>query len=153
METIKIELNFEWDLVYKSPNEFYSFPDKISPYLVENYKRPFIYRWNIFREEPHDLKKIYIGEAINLIRRIKNYIKPGPRQQTSKRINKLLNEFLNQNLKIRLEVLKINYFNFNNLIIIKNNDPEYLKEKYVRRLIEEIMINYYKQKGYKLLNL
>ena len=38
--------------------------------------------------------RVYIGEAVNLQRRMGNYRRPGPRQRTSIRINELLNAHL-----------------------------------------------------------
>lgn len=51
---------------------------------------PGVYRLTLW--ESGVVGRVYVGESVNLARRVRNYVRPGPSQATSLRINELLTE-------------------------------------------------------------
>lgn len=97
-------------------------------------QKPGIYRWKIVKA--NGLTSYYIGEAVNLRRRIRQYCFPGPTQQTSIRINKLLKSELKKRSKISLEFLVLHKLNFGKHILTEID----LSCKHVRLLIENLVL-------------
>ena len=150
MYDVKVDFAYQWKPILIEMDKEYYFPEKITPFMRKTYKHPAIYRWNIFRNEPDDEKLIYIGEAQELFPlRIKGYLKPGPSQQTNKRIKEKFQVYLDKGFKIGLEILRFDNIKIENFALT-NND---LNDKHVRRFIEELMLIIYKQKGFQILNL
>ena len=88
--------------------------------MKKNYRKPAIYRWNVFKEIPNDEKIIYVGEAQELCpQRIKGYLNPGPSQQTNKRIKKKFQTYLDKGFKIRLEMLQFDNIKIEDFTFIK----------------------------------
>jgi len=56
---------------------------------------------------------------------------------------------LNERLKIRLEMLQFDKIKIENFTFINSN----LKDKHVRRFLEELMVIKYRRKGFQILNL
>ena len=81
--------------------------------------------------------------------RINGYLNPGPSQQTNKRIKGKFQTYLDKGFKIRLEILQFDNIKIEDFTFIDND----LKDKHIRRFLEELMIIIYGQKGYKILNL
>ena len=145
-----IEFAYQWKSILMEENKEYHFPEKITPFMTRTYKRPAIYRWNIFRKKPNDKKLIYIGVAQELCpKRINGYLKPGRSQQTNIRIKEKFQGYLGEGFKIGLEIFWFDNIKIGNFSLT-NND---LNEKHVRRFIEELMVIIYKQKGFQILNL
>ncbi|RLI17394.1 hypothetical protein DRO54_11590 [Candidatus Bathyarchaeota archaeon] len=150
MHNIKVEFTYQWIPILKGEDEEYYFPERITSFMRSNYKQPAIYRWNVFRNNSEDEKLIYIGEAQELCpQRINGYLNPGPSQQTNRRTKEMFQDYLSKGLKIRLEMLQFNNIKIENFTLI-NSD---LKDKHVRRFLEELMVIIYKQKGFQILNL
>lgn len=150
IEQIKLALRYSWDPVFVDEANEYHYPMTISSLMKQQYRKSAIYKWNIYKHTPDDIKNIYIGEAAILCpNRIQGYLTPGPSQYTNIRLKKLFNEFVNRKLKIKLEVLNLQYSTLGKTPIL----PEDLSNKYTRRYLEAIFITYYSNKGYKLLNL
>lgn len=150
IEQIKLHLRYSWDLVFRDETNEYHYPMAVSPSMKKQFKKPGIYKWNIYKDSPDDQKKIYIGEAAILCpSRIQGYLTPGSSQRTNIRIKNLFCELINQGLKIRLEVLNLQHSTIGKTPVTKED----LANKYVRRYIEAIMITHYQDKNYTLLNL
>lgn len=150
IEKIKLDLCFFWEPVLVEENQQYHYPMPISLYMKEHYNFSSIYRWDIYEQLPEDKKQIYIGEAEILCpRRIQGYLTPGPSQQTNKRLKEMLQGFLKDGLKIRLEVLRLQRSFIGKIPLV----PSELSSKYVRHCIEALLITNYQNKGYTLLNL
>ncbi len=65
--------------------------------------RPGLYRFTLANQAGRD--RIYIGESDNLRRRLgTNYRNPGPRQQTSRRVNAFLVEHLRGGAEVVLDI-------------------------------------------------
>lgn len=149
IEQIKLHLRYSWDPVFMDETNEYHYPMAISPSMKQQYKKPAIYKWNIYKHSPDDQKKIYIGEATILCpSRIQGYLTPGPSQHTNIRMKNIFSEFINQGLKIRLEVLNLQHSTIGKIPVTQED----LSSKYVRRYIEAIMITHYQNKNYTLLN-
>jgi len=118
--------------------------------MMLRYKRPAIYRWDVHRSVPGDKKIVYIGQAKELCPgRIRGYLAPGPRQETNKRILHLFEGFLQDGLKITLDVCIIGEIEIDRFELI----PMSLGDKHVRLLVESAIIMEHKHKGFSLLNL
>lgn len=150
MNHLHIELDYKWEPVFVNERNCYFFPNPVSSYMRQNYKEPAIYRWNIYRKRLEDEKLIYIGETELLCpRRIYHYLNPGPSQRTNIRLNATLKEYISQGLKVGLDVLHFDNFKVDEFIFTKEN----LEDKQTRKLLEDIMLAYYRAKGFKILNL
>ncbi len=65
-------------------------------------KAPAVYR---IRVRQGKRSSIYVGEAVNLRRRFGNYRRPGPTQETSKRINSRLIQYLRAGAEISVSAV------------------------------------------------
>ena len=105
-------------------------------------KNSAIYKWVIG-------KAIYIGETVNLAKRIRGYIRPGPTQTTNKRIN----SFIEKAKTVEFYVLNISSLKINETEIINSsNQDEVLKDVFIRKLIENYYLVQAKLEGVELLN-
>lgn len=146
---IKADILYEWETVKRDINGDYYFEQDITPYMKKCYGKPCIYRWNIYKNKPEDLKIIYIGETKKLCpNRIKNVLKPGPSQRTNQRLNNDFKRYLDKKYRIRLEVFSIDKMNLSGSEIYEED----LKRPLIRQLIEAMLIDYYQQKGFNMLN-
>ncbi len=148
---IKAEILYAWKPVRSDVNNFYYFPDEITPYMKDNYRNPQVYRWNIYKNRSEDKRIVYIGETKELCpNRIKNVLKPGPSQKTNQRLNNEFKKYcLENNYHIRLEVCSIDKMNLGNRVICQED----LNRDFIRKLIEAMLIEHYQQKGFRLLNI
>lgn len=136
--------------IFSEPGKIYFFPDALTDYMKVKYKFPAIYRWVVLENQDPRIKFAYIGEADSLCpRRINGYLNPGPSQKTNKRIKGNFNELIANNYQIRCELLIIDKLIINN----KRLEKECLSDKYIRKLIENLMIFISHQGGIKLYNL
>lgn len=150
IEQIKLHLRYSWDPVLIDEANEYHYPIAISKPMRQQYKKPAVYKWNVYKHSPDDLKRIYIGEAAILCpTRVHGYLKPGPSQHTNIRMKNMFSEYINQGLKIRLEVLNLQHSTIGKVPVTQED----LANKYVRHYIEAIMITHYQDKDYTLLNL
>lgn len=149
IDQIKLELRYFWEPILSDETIKYHYPMPLSVLMKKKYKKPAIYRWNIYKHTPDDQKLIYVGETELLCpRRIKGYLSPGPTQQTNKRLMKIFGDYIKTGLKISLEVLNIQFTTMNKIPIVEQD----LSNKYTRRLIEAALVVKYQNKGYTLLN-
>ena len=150
VNVLKVRFPFEWEAVLSSETEEYFFPQPVTGYMKRLYKGPAVYRWNIYRNSPADLKLLYVGQAKQLCpHRIQGYLTPGPSQKTNQRIHEKLRAYLEQGLRIRLEVLRFVDLTIGDFALT----TEDMLDKHIRLLIEGLLIAYLKRKGYALLNL
>lgn len=148
-DKIVIGFYYDWIPVLRNEDEIYLFPNALTSFMSRLYKAPAIYRWNIYRETPADARIIYIGEGQRLVPdRIKGYLKPGPSQMTNKRLNARFREFIQNGYKVLLEILRFDEMYLGDSAF-KQSD---LKNKHFRRFLEHMLITYYQQKGYTMLN-
>ena len=106
-----------------------------------------IYRWVIEKES--NIQSIYIGETSLLPRRVSQYLNPAKSQQTNNYINHLFGRFIHeQGYNIKLEKLKIFSCELGDKKITEND----LDDKNMRVLVEHILLVYYENKGFDILN-
>ncbi|MCD4761760.1 hypothetical protein K8R32_02255 [bacterium] len=132
-----------WELLFSNVdmNNFPKIPR-------QKLKKPGVYRWCITKGSS---SIVYIGESVEIGRRIYHYKNPGVRQKTNIRINKLLRDYQSREYALNVHLLEFGGIKFNDDIIIRAKD---LKKKYARLIIENIVIAYYsKVNECKLLNL
>ncbi|MEK7651778.1 MAG: hypothetical protein AAB351_01030 [Patescibacteria group bacterium] len=128
MNTHSLKLNYIWNRII--PN--FSFESWRS--IPSEYMAPGVYRWSITRANGDT--SYYIGESVNLRRRIRNYSVPGPNQMTSLRINKLFKTELKRKSKILLELIDLKELRVDNKVFSKKD----LKSSYTRKLIENLVL-------------
>ncbi len=148
LPTLHTAFEFTWEPILEDGLNAYRFPTKVSKWMRVNLEQPAIYRWVPFRETPGDLGQLYIGETVNLPRRIGNYLNPYPRQQTSWRLNKLFEGFIQEGISISLDVLRFQPFNLGEASISESD----LDDKLIRRFIEHMLASYYRKSGWILIN-
>ena len=146
--TVNIAPEYKWVTVESKPGVPYKFPDAVSPYVSSTWNGPAIYRWLVYQDSPGDMNKLYIGEAELLRRRIYHYLKPGPSQTTNIRLNALFQEERLKGYQITLDVLEFAPCSIDNVSITMDD----LKDKMVRRLLENLLIVYYARSGFTVLN-
>lgn len=150
VNVLKVRFPFKWEAVLSSETEEYFFPQSVTGYMKRLYRGPYVYRWNIYRNSPSDLKLLYVGQAKQLCpHRIQSYLTPGPSQETNQRIHEKLRAYLEQGLRIRLEILRFVELTIGDFALT----PEDMLDKHTRLFIEGLLIVYLRRKGYALLNL
>jgi hypothetical protein len=143
-----ISFFYDWISVKKENEEKYNYPED-RKLIKKEYKRAAIYKWNIYDAKNKNIKKIYIGETVNLYNRVSGYLRPGTTQKTNIRINEIFNENHKKKCKITLDVLYFENMKINNKII----NPTDLIDNDIRKALEHLLIIIYKSKKYELLNL
>jgi hypothetical protein len=145
-----LELACEWKTVNSEPDIPYKFSNGITNHMKKAYyKKPAIYRLVIDDE-------YYVGETVDLYRRIRNYLyapepkynekgKMHPHQQTT---NINLKARLDASINNRIEVLKFDKLQFGD-VIYKITD---LNNNYIRLMVEKIVILDHEANHLKLLN-
>ncbi|OHB72720.1 MAG: hypothetical protein A2W23_04200 [Planctomycetes bacterium RBG_16_43_13] len=146
--------SYKWEAASANGVDSYFFPDEITKYMKEKYRHPAIYRWDIFKDEPDDMKTIYVGETNKLCNRVGQYLKPGKAQQTDKELNKKFHRYIAEGCNVRLEILqfdeiKIGDSTFNYSDISKSEEDF---GKFFRWFVEDLMVVIYKKKGFNVLN-
>lgn len=145
----EVTLQHEWVPAHNAAGRPYLFPEDLSPYFKRHYRRPCIYRWNVFKSQLGDSRKAYVGETELLDRRVYHYLHPGPRQQTNLRLKALFDVELSRGNSIILEIFEFEAFCLNGVSISVAD----LRDKVVRRLIEGIASITLRHQGFELLNL
>ena len=145
MDRLSIEVAFEWEAVRMSEDGEYFFPQPVTKFMRQSYPGPAVYRRNIYKDRPTDRKLVYIGETEKLApNRIRGYLNPGPSQQTNQRLKREFEEYLEQGLNVRLEVLRLGQVTIGDISL----GPDDLQDKHVRQFIEELLITYYTRMGF-----
>ena len=144
---IELTLTYEWEPVLLDQDKQYTFPNNITKFMRDKYNFSGIYRWVVEKET--NIQAIYIGEASLLPRRIYQYLNPGKSQQTNNYINHLFGGFIHeQGYNIKLEKLKIFSCELGDKKITEND----LDDKNMRVLVEHLLLVYYENKGFDILN-
>ena len=143
------KISFDWIPVLREEDEIYFFPNPLTSFMKLLYKSPAIYRWNVYKDNQTDEKVIYVGEGQQLIpNRINGYLKPGLKQMTNKRLNTCFCEYIQNDYKVSLEIIRFDEISIGDLSFNQSD----LNNKYFRRFLEYMLITYYQQKDYNLLN-
>lgn len=144
-----ISFEFQWESLLTSESVNYQFSQNIDKSLAKKiYGKPAIYRWNIFKNEKNDLKKIYIGETINLYKRVYQYNNPGSDQVTNIRMSKIFNDEITKGNQVELEILSFETIRIHNELLTVDD----LKRTSARKFLENLFIVYYKKLGFEIKN-
>jgi hypothetical protein len=108
--------------------------------------KPAVYRWAVFEKQV--LRKVYIGETDNLRRRIREYLNPGPTQHTNRRLNSKFKTYIQKELTVQLEILKINPIYLNNVYLCDDR----LSDQYIRKMMENFTLADSDVTQYEMLN-
>lgn len=105
----------------------------------ENYKNfesvPAVYRWTF---KINDKISVYVGETINLKKRINFYKNPGKTQFTNLHIKE---NYLDKSNDVILEKIKINKFTIDDKnILLDITQEKLLENSYYRKLIENLIL-------------
>src|SRR5450756_646646 len=145
---MRVELDHEWVPVQTAPGVPYRFPQELTPHFRTVYAGPAVYRWVVYQQEPGDLRRLYVGEADQLPRRLYHYLHPGPSQQTNQRLNAEFVKETQAGRSVTLEVLQFKPFQFRDALFSMAD----LEDKMVRRFLENLFSMYFTKVGYTVLN-
>ncbi len=143
---MKFEIEFTWKNLESGPGESYRFPDISTPHM-KRYRIPAVYRWVVLNHDG-SLEATYIGEAENVERRLKHYLKPGDSQYTNLRIKATLEEYQSQGKDIRFQLVTFENF----VINACNFGNDRLSDPFVRAVVENLVVLEAFQTGCKVLN-
>ncbi|MGB6476002.1 MAG: hypothetical protein WBF04_18265 [Candidatus Sulfotelmatobacter sp.] len=150
MKSINIEVR--WAVVAGKDGSPYSFPNRLSPFIRENYCHPVIYRWRISSSDAAQPEAVYVGEAEDLAKRIQGVRTPGSADkkagQTDKRLREKFDKRLAAGCTIVLEIADFEDFKFNGVILAKRE----LHTRFQRCACENLFILVEIAAGRELLN-
>ncbi len=104
-----------------------------------------IYRFLL--RKPGQLAEAYVGETVELKRRVYHYMNPGPSQQTNIWLHGLFQETLRRNGTVVMETLELS-----SVPEIGDLGAPDLQEKYWRRLLEAFGCLEATREGFRVLN-
>jgi hypothetical protein len=109
-------------------------------------QKPSVYRWAVYERDL--LRKIYIGEAENLMDRVDHYFKPGMKPGTDLQLNKIFSKDVAKGATVRLEVLHIDPTYLNNVYLCDGR----LADQYIRKMMESFTLADSDVTQYQILN-
>lgn len=146
--TVRIEMLYEWHQVWRHANEPYLFPRSLTPFMNHRYGQPAVYRWLISKAGSLAKPILYIGIARKLCpNRVEGYLDPGS-SKTNARLNAIFSDYVRQGFEIHLEILGSREVQIDG----QSRTHFGVQSETRRRTLEELLIGYYKQQGFELLN-
>jgi hypothetical protein len=130
-----LDINFQWINVQISLGYNYQYPNSLSAYMKENYCRPAVYRWIVWKPTV-GFNAIYVGETEDLARRITHCLVPGKRQLTNLRLKAYFDNALTTNELIELQTLQFEQFQINKVTF----SMSLLGHAHVRRMLENLVL-------------
>ena len=130
-----LEITFRWIDVQSATGYNYRYPDAVSPHMKQNYCRPAIYKWNVWRPV-QGFSGVYVGETDNLARRIHHCLAPGKSQVTNLRLKAYFDEALKREERVELQTLDFEPFRINNVEFSVN----LLGHTHVRQFFENFIL-------------
>jgi hypothetical protein len=128
----------------------YTFPMPITPYMRDRYRQPLVFKWEIYRRKPGDLKKAYIGEAQELCpKRLYSFLNPGKSQIAQQKINSEFRGYLKDKLNVGLFFCDVKSLKFDGDIL----DTDRFSSKWLRRLVVSALVLIDQKAGYTILDL
>jgi hypothetical protein len=144
-----IGFSFEWKAMLRDTGEAYVFPKPITTFMKRRYNCPAIYRWVAHRTGQTYPQLMYIGASKRLCPdRLEGYLNPRT-SKTNKRLNEQFTKCLQQGFEIHLQILHVSDIVIGGLLL----SPPDLSINNTRLFVEKLLVIYYRQKGYTLLNL
>lgn len=146
-DPITVQFSFQWHSVMSNVTEPYCYPQPITPYMRHRYRWPAVYRWLICADDGSKPALMYIGTTKKLCPdRLNGYLQP--EGNTNQRLAGLFHEYGREGYTIYLETLGKCDVQAGAEI----QTPYHLRSQARRLVLEELLIDYYKQQGYELLN-
>ena len=139
-------LDYVWKLVELRPGVAYQFPEPVSSHLSQNLAGPAVYLWKV--KSGDRVVGLYVGEASDLPRRLKGYLKPGPSQTTNLRMNTLLLGEVDSGYTLELSTLHFEPFQFGGATFNQRD----LAMTSVRRFLERLFESSFRKAGFNVLN-
>ena len=130
---MKFEVSFKWTDLMSAPERSYSFPSRPTSFM-RRYATPGVYRWAVFVGE--ELEAVYVGEAEDLLRRLRHYLSPGETQLTNIRLKQYLEHCISKGRKVSLQFLEFEEFFINRDAFVCSQ----LSDPFVRKAIENLAI-------------
>lgn len=147
---LSVSFRFDWISIFRYEGVPYLFPEKITGFMKQNYGRPAVYRWNIYKDIPMDQKRFYIGQTTKLCPdRLNGYLSPGPTQVTNNRLNTKFKNLIKNGYKVHLELMRINKLSISDITLTSAD----LHSRHIRLFIESLLIIYYLKRGNDLINM
>jgi hypothetical protein len=145
---LSIELMFEWRPVLRSVEQLYTFPSSLTPYMQHRYKWPAVYRWVIYRVARDKPSLLYIGSTKKLCPdRLSGYLLPKG-SATNERLNGLFQAYAQEGFTVALDILVPSRVTTGNATATQFDFNTQTR----RSVVEELLINHYRQQGIELLN-
>ncbi len=128
-------ISYEWLPIEAAPKTRLTYPSQLTRLFVDTYSKAGVYRW-IFRDKGGVISAAYIGEAENLVRRVKSYMSRGG----SRQVQRMREEFLSHiglGGTVELQILKFDPFAINNVNV---HHESQLGNPYIRKMMENFLI-------------
>lgn len=130
-----LEIKHGWTDVQSSLEYNYKFPGEVTPYMKEQYSRPSVYRWMVWRPA-YGVNAYYVGETDDLTNRIKQYLRPGKTQATNLRLKAYFDEAAKRDESVELQMLNFEPFQINKVTF----SMDLLGPTHVRRTFENLLL-------------
>jgi hypothetical protein len=148
MADLTLTLSHSWEPVESAPGRAYRYPEETSEFLRSRWNRPAVYRWNVYKDEPGDLRTYAIGETDRLANRIYQYRNPTRELQACVRIKMLLMDAKMDGRQTRLEALAVERIACGEVLL----SQESLSDRAVRKLLVQILSFWHERRGDTLLS-
>jgi len=128
-------ITYDWLPVEIAPGKPLTYPCRLTKSFVASYSKPALYRW-AFRDKKREITAIYIGEAENLVGRVRKYISSGRNRQA----RRMRDAFLNHNGlggAVELQTLKFEPFGINTVNVYNESQ---LANPYIRKMMENLLL-------------
>jgi hypothetical protein len=149
-----IDVGVSWRILKSGRGKLWSFPLALSPYMRTHYGGPAIYRWIVTPPGQDEPQLIYIGEAVNLSRRVGNVLRPrrgSAKPKTSARLNAIFTEEVSRGNTVTVARAEFQDFSFNGVTFSQQDMS--LFHKFKRCALESLFLCSYLGLGKRLLNL
>lgn len=130
---MKFEVSFKWTDLESAPERSYSFPLRPTSFM-RRYAAPGVYRWAVFVGE--ELEAVYVGEAEDILRRLRHYLSPGETQLTNIRLKQYLEGCVSRGRKVSFQFLEFEEFFINRDAFACSQ----LSDPFARKVIENLAI-------------
>jgi len=145
-----IDVDVSWHTLESGQGELWAFPNAVTRYMRDQYGGPALYRWCVTGPGNDEPQMIYIGEAVNLIRRVRNVLRPG-KLKTAARLNAIFRGEVDRGNRVTIARAEFQDFSFNGVTFSTQDGSLY--HKFKRCALENLFLCSYLGIGKRLLNL
>jgi hypothetical protein len=136
-ENKSLDFEVRWKTVLAQPDLSYTFPQKVSVHLSNNYFSPAVYRWRVLPKSTDVPEAIYIGEAEDLSTRIQRVLTPGRKPTTNRKLRNFFDEAIASGSSVILEMADFDEFVINGVRIASKD----LHNPFKRRALENLLLS------------